>query len=302
MSRSCPHREPAARPLSHFAASSAPCANTARSRTVCVSVTVSAGASNPTVCVPGIEPARVDETSIGRVIAGAVPSPLAASAPCPTARPSWRCGAARGSRRRRPVDAANRRAASSTTATEHRACRSRNSPTRARRCRPRSAIARHAAFVGLPAGRADHDVRCRASANCAEIRDHGAGRARSRWRRPRAPKSASRDRSRRRRARSRRRRPRSRAPARSCSTSRPMRPWPISRRRLRSLAGDSRDLKNRSCTRASAGSRSRFADHERDVPARRRLRHHPNRHAADGLEQVADERRIVLQAVADARR
>ena len=40
---------------SQRAAASAPCANVARSRTVCVSVTVSAGPSNPTVCVPGNE-------------------------------------------------------------------------------------------------------------------------------------------------------------------------------------------------------------------------------------------------------
>jgi hypothetical protein len=33
---------------------------------VCVSVIVSAGPSNPIVCVPGMKPARVDATSIGR--------------------------------------------------------------------------------------------------------------------------------------------------------------------------------------------------------------------------------------------
>ena len=53
-------------PATHRAAASAPCAKVARSRTVCTSSTVSAGPSSPTVCVPGIEPARVDDTSTGR--------------------------------------------------------------------------------------------------------------------------------------------------------------------------------------------------------------------------------------------
>ena len=58
------------RPLTHLAASSAPLANPVRSRAVCVSVIVSAGLSNPTVCVPGIEPTRVDATSIGSAVPG----------------------------------------------------------------------------------------------------------------------------------------------------------------------------------------------------------------------------------------
>ena len=54
------------RPCTQRAAASAPCANVARSRTVCVSASVSACASKPTVCVPGMKPARVDDTSIAR--------------------------------------------------------------------------------------------------------------------------------------------------------------------------------------------------------------------------------------------
>ncbi len=50
-------------PRTQRAASRAPRAKAARSLAVCVSVIVSDGASNPNVCVPGIEPARVDVTS-----------------------------------------------------------------------------------------------------------------------------------------------------------------------------------------------------------------------------------------------
>src|SRR3954452_21597503 len=53
-------------PWIHFAAASAPRANADRSRAACVSVIVSAGPSKPMVCVPGMKPARVDDTSIGR--------------------------------------------------------------------------------------------------------------------------------------------------------------------------------------------------------------------------------------------
>src|SRR5262245_51104959 len=53
-------------PWIHFAAVSAPRANAVRSRAACESVTVSAGPSKPTWCMPGMKPARVDETSIGR--------------------------------------------------------------------------------------------------------------------------------------------------------------------------------------------------------------------------------------------
>ena len=60
------------RPCTHRAAVSAPRANADRSRAECVSTIVSAGPSNPTVCVPGMNPARVDDTSIG----------LAKPAPC----------------------------------------------------------------------------------------------------------------------------------------------------------------------------------------------------------------------------
>jgi hypothetical protein len=49
--------------MTHRAASSAPLANTDRSRAEWVNVIVSAAASKPTVCVPGIEPARVDVMS-----------------------------------------------------------------------------------------------------------------------------------------------------------------------------------------------------------------------------------------------
>ena len=54
------------RPRSHVAAARAPRAKVPRSRTVCVSVIVSDGASKPTVCVPGIDPARVAATSMAR--------------------------------------------------------------------------------------------------------------------------------------------------------------------------------------------------------------------------------------------
>ena len=53
------------RPFNHRAASRAPWAKVARSRTVWLSVTPSAGPSKPTECVPGIHPARVEETSTG---------------------------------------------------------------------------------------------------------------------------------------------------------------------------------------------------------------------------------------------
>ena len=53
-------------PWIHFAARSAPRAKAERSRAACESVMVSAGPSKPTVCVPGMHPARVDDTSIGR--------------------------------------------------------------------------------------------------------------------------------------------------------------------------------------------------------------------------------------------
>jgi len=53
-------------PRTQAAATSAPRAKAERSRAVCVNVIVSAGPSNPTVCVPGMNPARVDDTSIGR--------------------------------------------------------------------------------------------------------------------------------------------------------------------------------------------------------------------------------------------
>jgi hypothetical protein len=47
-------------PMIQCAASSAPRANALRSRAWCVSVIVSEAASKPSVCVPGIAPARVD--------------------------------------------------------------------------------------------------------------------------------------------------------------------------------------------------------------------------------------------------
>src|SRR5258707_683164 len=53
-------------PTTHRAAVSAPRAKPDRSRAVCVSIIVSAGPSKPIVCVPGMKPARVDATSIGR--------------------------------------------------------------------------------------------------------------------------------------------------------------------------------------------------------------------------------------------
>ena len=52
--------------MTHRAATSAPRAKTARSRTVCVSSIVSEGPSKPTVCVPGTKPTRVDDMSIAR--------------------------------------------------------------------------------------------------------------------------------------------------------------------------------------------------------------------------------------------
>ena len=62
------------RPCTHRAAVSAPRANVPRSRTLCVSVMVSDGPSKPIVCVPGIEPARVAATSIGRGVPGRLAS------------------------------------------------------------------------------------------------------------------------------------------------------------------------------------------------------------------------------------
>jgi hypothetical protein len=44
----------------------APRAKGDRSRAACVNVIVSPGESKPIVCVPGIEPARVDATSSAR--------------------------------------------------------------------------------------------------------------------------------------------------------------------------------------------------------------------------------------------
>ena len=55
------------RPWTHRAASSAPVAKPRRSRAVWVSSMVSDAESNPIVWVAGILPARVDETSIGRL-------------------------------------------------------------------------------------------------------------------------------------------------------------------------------------------------------------------------------------------
>ncbi len=55
------------RPLTQRAAVRAPRANAPRSRAVWDSVIDSDGPSKPIVCVPGMNPARVDDTSIGRV-------------------------------------------------------------------------------------------------------------------------------------------------------------------------------------------------------------------------------------------
>src|SRR6202011_247630 len=52
-------------PLTQRAACRAPRANAVRSRAVWVSVIDSAGPSKPIVCVPGMWPARVEDTSIG---------------------------------------------------------------------------------------------------------------------------------------------------------------------------------------------------------------------------------------------
>ena len=65
------HGEPSAAALIHRAATSAPLANPRRSRAACVNSIVSDGPSNPTVWMPGIAPARVDDMSIGSAVAGA---------------------------------------------------------------------------------------------------------------------------------------------------------------------------------------------------------------------------------------
>ena len=162
------------RPRSHFAASSAPCAKTARSRTSCVSVTVSARPSKPTVCVPGIDAGtrrrHVDAAACSRRPA----SPSAAAARSPTARPSWRRGAPRGSTRRR------RRAARTCArplrpTVETRTCQARNSAATSTPMSARSASTRSFHLAILPAGGADDDVHA-APARIGKVRRHRGGR------------------------------------------------------------------------------------------------------------------------------
>jgi hypothetical protein len=57
--------------------------------------------------------------------------------------------------------------------------------------------------------------------------------------------------------------------------------------------------KNFSWTRPQRRRQIRLADHERDVPPRRRLRHHAQRHVADRGQHLRGQARIVVQAVAD---
>ena len=107
-----------------------------RSRAVCVSVIVSPAASNPIVCVPGIEPARVDDTSIGRLKARPFIAPREA-APCLTVRHAWPHDAPRGSRRQTPaaVRRARRRARQGRRTDSRRARSSARPPRRFRRPR-----------------------------------------------------------------------------------------------------------------------------------------------------------------------
>ena len=84
----------------------------------------------------------------------------------------------------------------------------------------------------------------------------------------------------------------------SDSTSWPIRPWPSSRMRISAHA--CRYGREELLVDAAERRRQiRFADHERDVPPRRRLRHHPQRHVADRGQHLRGQARIVLQAVAD---
>src|SRR5688572_13176472 len=68
------------RPCTQRAASSAPAAKPRRSRAVWVSSIVSDAPSNPIVCVPGIAPARVDDTSMGLAYPAAVIASRSSSA------------------------------------------------------------------------------------------------------------------------------------------------------------------------------------------------------------------------------
>ena len=131
-------------PISHFAATSAPRAKTARSRTVCVNSIVSDGPSKPTVCVPGTD-ADARRRHVDR--------PRIAGAFHPALDRQGR------SRRRillhhvmRFMDprAELRRAARSGGSplrprAETRSCRARNSMPPARRCRPSRRSSRIAA-------------------------------------------------------------------------------------------------------------------------------------------------------------
>ncbi len=257
------------RPLSHFAASSAPWANTARSRTVCVSVTVSDGAVEADDVragnVPGARGRHVDRTRCSRPAA----SRRTAAAPCRTARPSWRRGAPRGSRRRRR-SVANACAAVLDEQPEHvhadreirrrehadarpidEAAKRRLRAPAIRSCRCTTLMWRAASaarFFGTASGMRELDGHVHRS---GRLERHGERACGSRRCRP--PRS------------------RARAPA-----SRRAGPSGRGRRRAASRGHSEKPLVHAQERRFEVG----FANHERDVTPRRGLRHHANRNAA----------------------
>ena len=145
------------RPCTQRAASSAPRANVARSRVVCVRAIVSLGPSNPTVWVPGAAPTRVDAMSMAR------------SYPClrhllPQRERGARWGVDLGG----VVDLVNPGAeflVRSSNSRAARAARSRNRLTPREKLAAAttpipasSAIVPHRALFGGPPGGADHEV------------------------------------------------------------------------------------------------------------------------------------------------
>ena len=81
----------------------------------------------------------------------------------------------------------------------------------------------------------------------------------------------------------------------SDSTSRPIRPWPSNRMRIRRAHRLPAELAPRAKAGrekllvhpAERGGQVRFANHERDVAPRRGLRQHPQRHVADRRRALA---------------
>ena len=179
-----PHREPALaalHPARGLERAARECRD--RSRAVWVSVIVSPGASKPMVCVPGMSPARVDETSIARRSrARASPSRSSSAVPDGASRlaawwASWihapKPRAAPAARAARSASARNRFTPSAKfgAATTPMPCAStlaRGPPPRApaiRSCRSRCRVPRRG--------------------ERAAVRRHRVGRRRSRSRRPR---------------------------------------------------------------------------------------------------------------------